>query len=65
MKARRPTVSVLFVLALLTGCAATQVTQQTPLVSPGLARPKQIWVYTRLGGFHAKRLCTRSASGRH
>ena len=30
---------------MLAGCATTNVTQQTPLVSPGLARPKQIWVY--------------------
>ncbi len=37
--------SFLFALILLAGCASTQVTQQTPVVSPGLARPKQIWVY--------------------
>ena len=38
---------VLCVLALLVaaGCASTQVTQQTPISSPGLARPNQIWVY--------------------
>jgi hypothetical protein len=40
----------LFVLCLLslvvvTGCASTQVTQQTPMSSPGLARPNTIWVY--------------------
>jgi hypothetical protein len=35
----------IFVLAMLTGCASTTVTQQTPMVSPGLARPNQIWVY--------------------
>jgi len=27
------------------GCASTNVTQQTPMSSPGLARPNQIWVY--------------------
>ena len=38
---------VLCVLALLfgAGCASTNVTQQTPMSSPGLARPNQIWVY--------------------
>jgi Domain of unknown function (DUF4410) len=38
---------VLCVLALLFagGCASTQITQQTPMSSPGLARPNQIWVY--------------------
>ncbi len=36
-----------FVLALsfLAGCASTQVTEQTPMVSPGLKRPNTIWVY--------------------
>jgi hypothetical protein len=41
----RSTISVFFALALLAGCASTNVTQQTPMVSPGLARPNQIWVY--------------------
>jgi hypothetical protein len=38
---------VLFLLALLvvSGCASTQVTQQTPLSNPELARPNRIWVY--------------------
>jgi hypothetical protein len=45
MKSCSCTVSVLFTLAVLAGCATTKVTQQTPLVSPGLPRPKQIWVY--------------------
>ena len=27
------------------GCASTNVTQQTPMSSPGLARPNRIWVY--------------------
>jgi len=35
----------LFGLALLAGCASTKVTNQTPMVAPGLARPNQIWVY--------------------
>ena len=43
--AMRSTISVLFALALLTGCASTNITQQTPMVSPALARPNQIWVY--------------------
>jgi hypothetical protein len=38
---------VLCLLALLigAGCASTNVTQQTPMSAPGLARPNQIWVY--------------------
>ena len=27
------------------GCASTNVTQQTPMSQPGLARPNRIWVY--------------------
>ena len=34
-----------FVAAMLAGCASTKVTQQTAMVSPGLARPNQMWVY--------------------
>lgn len=34
-----------FALALVAGCASTQVTQSTPMAQPGLARPNQIWVY--------------------
>ena len=34
-----------FTLAVLGGCASTNVTQQTPMTAPGLARPNQIWVY--------------------
>lgn len=39
--------TVLFFLGLivLAACASTAVTQQTPMVNPGLARPNQIWVY--------------------
>ena len=38
---------VMCLLALLVaaGCASTQVTQQTPMSNPGLARPNRIWVY--------------------
>ena len=39
------TVSWVFALAVLAGCASTKVTDQTPMTSPGLARPNQIWVY--------------------
>jgi hypothetical protein len=38
-------ISIFFALAVLSGCASTTVTQQTPMVSPELARPNQIWVY--------------------
>jgi hypothetical protein len=36
---------LLGVAMLLTGCASTSTTQQTPMTAPGLARPNQIWVY--------------------
>ena len=39
------TVLCLFALVVVAGCASTNVTQQTPVSSPGLARPNQIWVY--------------------
>jgi Domain of unknown function (DUF4410) len=32
-------------LGLLAACASTKVTQQTPIVDPGLARPNMIYVY--------------------
>jgi hypothetical protein len=32
-------------LVVVAGCASTNVTQQTPISNPGLARPNQIWVY--------------------
>ena len=44
MNSRSRTVSVFFSLVVLAGCASTQVTQQTPMGSSGMARPKQIWV---------------------
>jgi Domain of unknown function (DUF4410) len=45
MKLSSYTIPLLFVLAAIAGCASTNVTQQTPMSSPGLARPNQIWVY--------------------
>src|SRR5258708_39371053 len=37
----------LYLLALVVvgGCASTNVTQQTPMSQPGLARPNRIWIY--------------------
>jgi hypothetical protein len=35
----------LLALFIVTGCASTNVTQQTPMSNPGLARPNRIWVY--------------------
>jgi hypothetical protein len=32
-------------LVVVAGCASTNFTQQTPMSSPGLARPNRIWVY--------------------
>src|SRR6202158_5339762 len=45
MKFRSRAIGLLFGLAVVAGCASTNVTQQTPMSSPGLARPNQIWVY--------------------
>src|SRR6202521_5163519 len=45
MRFRSHTVPFLFTLAVVAGCASTNITQQTPMSSPGLARPNQIWVY--------------------
>src|SRR4030095_13829931 len=45
MITRRRVISIFFALAVFAGCASTNVTQQTPMASPGLARPDQIWVY--------------------
>ena len=45
MITRSLAISIFFALAVLSGCASTTVTHQTPMVSPGLARPNQIWVY--------------------
>jgi hypothetical protein len=35
----------LLALFVVAGCASTKVTAQTPMSSPGLARPNQIWIY--------------------
>jgi hypothetical protein len=45
MKFSSRTASFFFALNVLAGCASTNVTQQTPMSNPGLARPNQIWVY--------------------
>jgi len=45
MKSCAKTIGLLVGVAMLAGCASTQVTQQTPMTAPGLARPNQIWVY--------------------
>ncbi|MGH7924048.1 MAG: DUF4410 domain-containing protein [Candidatus Binatus sp.] len=45
MTSRSCKIAIFFALALVTGCASTQVTQQTPVAQPGLARPNRIWVY--------------------
>jgi hypothetical protein len=45
MKIRSSAMTYIFALVALAGCASTQVTQQTPMVQPGLARPNRIWVY--------------------
>jgi hypothetical protein len=39
------TLLLFFALAVLAGCASTKVTEQTPMVSPRLARPNRIWVH--------------------
>jgi hypothetical protein len=44
-KLRTQIVLLLFALIAIAGCASTKVTQQTPISSPGLRRPNQIWVY--------------------
>src|ERR1700735_3683745 len=45
MKSRSRMLPLVFVLALVAGCASTNVTQSTPIAQPGLARPNRIWVY--------------------
>src|ERR1700674_309311 len=45
MKFRSRTVLCLFAVAVVAGCASTNVNQQTPMTAPGLTRPNQIWVY--------------------
>jgi Domain of unknown function (DUF4410) len=45
MKSSSRIVLCLLALFVVTGCASTQVTQQTPVVNQGMARPNRIWVY--------------------
>jgi hypothetical protein len=45
MRSCSRTVLFFFVLAVVAGCASTNVTQQTPMVKQAIARPNQIWVY--------------------
>jgi Domain of unknown function (DUF4410) len=45
MKAISRMVLCLLAVFVVGGCASTNVTQQTPMSSPRLARPNQIWVY--------------------
>ena len=45
MKSRIQIALLLFAVIAIAGCASTSVTQQTPISSPGLARPNRIWVY--------------------
>ena len=45
MKSYANTIGPLVGVAMLAGCASTNVTQQTRMNARGLARPNQIWVY--------------------
>jgi hypothetical protein len=45
MKTCNKMVMVLLALVAVAGCASTNITQQTPMTNPGLARPNRIWVY--------------------
>lgn len=45
MTSQSRVVTWLFAFVLVAGCASTQVTNETPMTAPGLARPNQIWVY--------------------
>jgi hypothetical protein len=45
MKSGSRIVLCLLALFVAAGCASTNVTQETPMSSPGLPRPNQIWVY--------------------
>src|SRR5580698_3267875 len=45
MKSCSRIVMSLLAIVVVAGCASTNVTQQTPMSSPGLAKPNQIWVY--------------------
>jgi hypothetical protein len=45
MKSFSRIVLCLLSLVVVAGCASTNVTQQTPMVNQGMARPNRIWVY--------------------
>ena len=45
MKFRTLRLPFLFALVIVSGCASTTVTNQTPMAGQGMPRPKQIWVY--------------------
>jgi Domain of unknown function (DUF4410) len=45
MKSYSCRAAFLFALAMVTGCASTDVTQQTPVSNEAIARPNRIWVY--------------------
>ena len=45
MKSSSRIVLCLLALVVAAGCASTTVTQQTPIVNKGMARPNRIWVY--------------------
>jgi uncharacterized protein DUF4410 len=45
MRSFTRTISFFFALTLITGCASTRVTEQTPLANETIERPNQIWVY--------------------
>ena len=45
MRSTSRIVLCLFAMFVVAGCASTNVTQQTPMVNQGMARPNRIWVY--------------------
>ena len=45
MKSCSRMVLCLIAIVAAAGCASTNVTQETPMSNPGLARPNRIWVY--------------------
>jgi hypothetical protein len=45
MKSCSRLVLCLLAVVVVAGCASTNVTQQTPMVNQGMARPNRIWVY--------------------
>ncbi len=49
MRSLNRLVLCLLAMGVVAGCASTNITQQTPISSPGLARPNRIWVYNFVG----------------